>query len=74
MAPIQNNDKPLPEYKIINEPLITAQKLLNQWKHEFNIDIISTEVTEYEGTLNMVILLTREKNEHPRTFCHSHRA
>jgi len=47
------------EYKIITDDATTCQKLLNQWKHEFRLDIIAMQSSDTDGAVR--ILLTREK-------------
>jgi hypothetical protein len=34
------------EYKFVSEPSITFQKLLNQWKHQYELCIIHIEFTK----------------------------
>ena len=45
------------EYKIISGTTIDCQKILNQWKHDYVLDIISMSA---DKDLT-VILLTRER-------------
>ena len=45
------------EYKFIHEESITVQKLLNQWKHEFELCIIHCEFSD--GYIK--VLLTRRR-------------
>ncbi len=45
------------EYKILTGIPLDCQKKLNQWRHEFFINIISMASEKFE----LCILLTREK-------------
>jgi hypothetical protein len=49
------------EYKIIEGIIIDCQKLLNQWRHEFSLEILSMNSMDVQGETWVVILLTRER-------------
>jgi len=52
------------EYKYVSELAITTQKLLNQWKHEFELAIIHIEfAAPFKGNetyINMLIARRRK--------------
>ena len=51
------------EYKYISDLAITVQKLLNQWKHEFELAIIHIEFAKSlnnETYINMLIARRRK--------------
>ncbi len=52
------------EYKIIDLKIMDAQKVLNQWKHDYIVKIISMNsyVAVITGVTYVTILLTRERN------------
>ena len=50
------------EFKYISEPAIQVQKLLNQWKHEYDMEIIACEFVNNvmvggHGPLNYISML-----------------
>ena len=49
----------LPEYKFVTATTSEIQKWLNQWKHEFDLNIIS--VNPHTGSNQVSVLLTRTK-------------
>ena len=51
------------EFKYISEPAITVQKLLNQWRHTFQLRIISSRFAEATSTPAVYIemLIARRK-------------
>lgn len=55
------------EYKIIHGNTSECQKWLNQWKHEFNLDIIQMTSDKFTDEVTgriylfVTILLTKEK-------------
>lgn len=55
------------EYKIIEGTSIDVQKLLNQWRHEYNLRFINTctAITEKNGVMGSwtVMVLIRTKKE-----------
>ncbi len=50
--------KAMPEYKILSDDTSIIQKLLNQWKHEFDLHIISVVHTTAS---TIIMVLTRTK-------------
>ena len=50
------------EYKIITGNAARCQKLLNQWKHEFDLSIVTMNTTILNvGLKEVTILLARSK-------------
>jgi len=54
------------EYKIIDGQPSDVQKLLNQWKHQYNLTIIAqsvfeTKKAEYPDTWVVITLIREEK-------------
>ncbi len=49
------------EFKYISEPAMTVQKLLNQWKHEFDMIILLSEFDTPSGDVikNINMLMAR---------------
>ena len=54
------------EYKIINGPLADCQKILNQWKHLYNLHIISMVATnDTYGEVIILIIRTKIEDSNP---------
>jgi len=55
------------EYRIIEGGAIEVQKILNQWRHEYDLRFINTctAITDNKGTMGSwtVIVLTRTKKQ-----------
>ena len=49
------------EYKILTGTAIDCQKILNQWRHEYSLQILQMFVES--SPLTVVILLTRTEKE-----------
>ncbi len=50
------------EYKIIDEEIENAEAILNEWKRDYIIKIISTSAYHLNINAYITILLTRERN------------
>jgi len=59
------------EYKILCEDFDVAQRKLNQWRHQYHLEIIHLEVIHNSPNKHkIVILLTREKKtENQQEVC-----
>jgi hypothetical protein len=52
------------EFKYVSEPAITIQKLLNQWRHQYNLRIIVSRIVTSAISNNIVyieILIARKE-------------
>ena len=56
------------EYKILTKTPEVLQKLLNQWKHDYNLHIISTTPVTLTTHLYLICVLTRT----PKTKTDTH--
>jgi len=48
------------EYKIIDGAPVDCQKLLNQWKHQYEIEIYAQSLIIWQDAPYMIITLSRE--------------
>lgn len=51
------------EYKILEDDCGNIQMWLNQWRHDYTINIISVSVIKGDRGNKMVMVLTRTKKE-----------
>ncbi len=48
------------EFKFINELATDVQKKLNQWKHQYIINIVTTEIYFIQSAPHLAMLIWRE--------------
>ena len=49
------------EYKVLVEKPMDLQKKLNQWRHDYHLQILTTDTVHHNNTLLITCVLTRIK-------------
>lgn len=48
------------DFQIIEKPAPDAQKVINQWRHDYNIEIVSVQASNQAGFVIIALWRTRK--------------
>lgn len=48
------------EFQIVDKPISEAQKTINQWRHEYHVEIISVQASANGGFVTIALWRTRK--------------